>query len=84
MAIEKRVTHSRKNKDGDITHIKAGGSIISKELAIIYIDAGLYGYYTYEDNSRADVYVYNKNGARHIKTNADRTSKNNLDNLPDC
>ena len=84
MVMEKRVTHSRKSENGNITHLKADGAIVSKQDVIIYIDAGLYKYYTSEAGYKAEVFVYYENGAKHIKTNADRTSKNNLDNLPDC
>lgn len=86
MAIDRRVTHSRKNSDGDITHIANPSSwgTVSKADAIKHIDGNDYRYFVNEAGYESDVHVYTQNGVKHIKTYADATSKNNLDNLPDC
>ena len=82
--ISKRVTHVQKDSDGDITYIgnPAEWGKISKSQAINEIEGMICKYYTYEESYKSDVVVYSVSGRKHLKTNADRTSKNNLDNLP--
>jgi len=87
MTERRKVTHSRKDEDGDITHIgnlSATWNIISKAQAIKDIENKDYRYYVNEAGYESEVYVYTKNGNKHIKTTSDSTSKNNLDNLPNC
>lgn len=76
--MSKKVTHVRKDSDGDI--IRAKGSTWEEATSTVVnnINAGS-DYYVQEVSPKADVHVYQE---KHIRTNADSSSKNNLDNLP--
>lgn len=85
---DRRVRQTAKDRDGDITSLCNGGetwSPRSKSLAIADIDSGAHRYYVREEGEGAWVVVYTaSDGRKHLKTTADRSSKNNLDNLPNC
>lgn len=84
----RRVTHSGKNGDGDITKIGNPGeswSPRSRADAIRDIEGGTYRYYVNAAGYETDVSVVKlSDGTKYLRTTADKTSKNNLDNLPDC
>ena len=86
--IDRLVTQSGKDADGDITKLCNPGkywSPVSKTEAISHIEQGLYRYYTEDSQGRAaDVQVYKRDGVKHLRTDSDSSSANNLDNLPDC
>lgn len=85
---DRRVRQTGKDKDGDITSLCNRGedwSPRAKILAIGDIEARTHTYYVREESDRADVVVYTgDDGKKHLKTVADRSSKNNLDNLRNC
>lgn len=88
MTIDRRVTKTRKDDDGDITALCNTGewwSPRSKEDAISDIDSKNYRYYVKSGNDEVDIHVvkHPKYG-RYLRTNPDRTTGNNLDDLPDC
>jgi hypothetical protein len=86
MASERRVRKTGKNKEGDITSL-CGPEWWSPRLkaeAISDIEGGSYRYYVEEVAPKVYVQVINAGGTKHLRTTADTTSKNNLDNLPDC
>lgn len=84
---ERRVTQSGKDTDGDITHLCNPGAPWSpkaKDDAIREIEGGTVTYYVKEEAPRTDVHVVNENGKKYLRTDKDKSSKNNLDNLPNC
>lgn len=86
MAIQKIITHSKKDRDGDILAIgKLYEPPISKEEAIRNIESNTYEYYSQHPNcpirSKIEV-VYDRFKGKYIRTILDGTTMNNLDNLP--
>ena len=85
---DRRVTKSGKDRDGDITSLCNPGESWtprSKADAISDIENKTHTYYVNEAGYRSEVRVYRGDyGKKHLRTDADRTSKNNLDNLPNC
>jgi hypothetical protein len=85
---DRRVKKSGKDKDGDITSLCNAGeswSPRSKSNVISDIDGNLHRYYVDEAGYTTDVSVVKRSdGTKFLRTTADKTSKNNLDNLPDC
>ena len=81
---DRRVRQTGKNADGDITSLCNTGepwSPRSKADAKSDITSGTHTYFVDEAGYRSEVQVTSDG---HLRTNADATSKNNLDNLPDC
>jgi len=84
---DRRVRATGKDRDGDITKLCNSGqywSPVYKDDAIRHIETNTHRYFVDEAGYRTDVEVINRGGSKHLRTTADRTSKNNLDNLPDC
>lgn len=85
---DRKVTASGKDKDGDITKLCNSGESWSpraKADAIRDIDNGIHSYYVQQPGtSRTEVRVVNEGGSKYLRTTADKSSNNNLDNLPDC
>lgn len=84
---DRQVTQSRKDADGDITHLCNPGQVwspVSKADVIMHIENKLHTYYVKQKNHRSEVYVYESGGKKHLKTTPDGYTENNLDNLPDC
>ena len=85
---DRRVRRSGKDGQGDITALCDGGNDwgrVTNATAISHIDDGTHTYFVNEDGSRSNVRVIRESGsAPYLRTTADKTSKNNLDNLPDC
>lgn len=84
--LERKVTGTSKDSDGDITGLcnNSGWGKVSKAEAIRHIENNTYSYYVEVSAPRVSVTVYEANGKKHLRTVSDKTSKNNLDNLPDC
>lgn len=85
---DRRVTHSRKDRDGDITALGNPGEWWSPRMkanAIADIEGGDHTYYVQAPGtSRAEVRVVKGQTGKYLRSDPDRSSKNNLDNLPDC
>lgn len=84
---DRRVTKSRKDSEGDITALCNDGAAWSprkKADAIRDIENKDHTYYVDRAGHRTDVHVVNVGGKKHLRTTKDSTSKNNLDNLPNC
>jgi len=77
--VAREITHIRKDNSGDITDVKGTTWQENRATVVRHIDIGIHKYYVEQESPRADVHVYN---VKFIRTNADSTSKNNLDNLP--
>jgi hypothetical protein len=87
MATERRVRTTGKDHGGNITSLCHAGEWWSprqKADAIRDIEGGNYRYYVEEQSPRTYVQVVTVAGRKHLRTTADRTSRNNLDNLPNC
>ncbi|MAB00456.1 MAG: hypothetical protein CMN86_19485 [Stappia sp.] len=85
--VDRRVTASGKDDDGDITKLCNSSEYWSprpKADAIRDIENKTHSYYVDQTGHRTDVHVVNEGGKKYLRTTADKTSKNNLDNLPNC
>ena len=86
MALEVKGTD--KDRYGVITHLcgGAGGWRDTVEGVIKDINTGTYAYVVNVGGYNADVYVVPATAAHkaYLKTTADTTIRNNLDNLPSC
>lgn len=83
----REVTHSRKDRDGDITALCNRGASWSprqKRDAINDIEQRAHSYYTMVNGRRANILVVNDHGNKYLRTHEDMTRRNNLDDLPDC
>lgn len=84
---DRRVTKTQKNSEEDILGLCNPGadwSPRSKADAIRDIDNRLHTYYVDAAGYRTDIHVVNDPDGKYLRTDADRSSGNNLDNLPDC
>jgi hypothetical protein len=83
---ERDVTQTRKDRDGDITALCNPGqswSPRSRSNAISDIESGTHRYFVpWTDGKRTEIKVVN--GPKYLRTDRDNTSRNNLDDLPDC
>jgi hypothetical protein len=86
--VSRKVTHSGKNPDGDITALCNPGEFWSprnKEDAIRDIERGDYSYYVEAPGvGPVDIEVVPGSNGKYLRTERDRTTRNNLDDLPDC
>lgn len=77
-----------KNSQGDITSLCNAGepwSPRSKANAISDIDTGTHEYWVNWVNSpETKIKVVNGPSGKYLRTDRDSTSRNNLDDLPDC
>ena len=85
--MDRAVTRTGKDANGDITRLcnpHASWSPVSKETAIRDIEAGTHSYHVPWTTGRTEIRVVRGRNGRHLRTNQDSTSRNNLDDLPDC
>ena len=84
---DRRVTATGKDSDGDITRLCNSGELWSprsKADAVRDIETKTHSYYVDRAGHRSEVHVVTVGSKKHLRTNADKTSDNNLDNLPNC
>ena len=82
---DRRVTQSGKDRDGDITALCGVWGRALKATAIREIDDRVHRYFVrLSGGADVDVVVVNGRSGRYLRTDPDRTSRNNLDDLPDC
>jgi hypothetical protein len=84
---QRAVTHSGKDRDGDITSLCKPGeywSPQSKAGAISDIELHLHSYYVPWPEGPTPIRVVNGLTGKYLRTDRDNTSRNNLDDLPDC
>ncbi len=85
---DRKVTKTGKNRDGDITSLCGDGaawSPRSKADAISDIKNGLHTYYVSWPEKRTEIRVVpDKTKGDYLRTDRDSTTKNNLDDLPNC
>ena len=83
----RRVTASGKDADGDITALCNSAEAWSprnKADAINDIESGTHSYYVGQGTDRVGIHVVDGSTGKYLRTDPDRTSTNNLDDLPDC
>lgn len=77
------IKNVRKNRDGDITHVGVSGNWDWPVAQVVSSIEGKTNTFFVKCPQRADVYVARtSNGYKFLKTTADTTVTNNLDNLP--
>ncbi len=84
---ERKVTQTGKDADGDITKLcnpNSDWSPRSKARAISDIENAVCVYYVEVGSSKTYVRVVNGSSGKYLRTEADSTAADNLDNLPDC
>ncbi|PHS59767.1 MAG: hypothetical protein COB00_17375 [Alcanivorax sp.] len=85
---DRQVTATGKDEDGDIIRLCNSGSFWSprsKADAIYDIENRIHRYFvriSYLED--VDIKVVTRDGKKYLRTDPDKTTSNNLDNLPDC
>lgn len=85
---DRQVTATGKDEDGDIMRLcnsENFWSPRSKAEAIYDIENGIHRYFvriSYLED--VDIKVVTRGGKKYLRTDPDKTTSNNLDNLPDC
>ena len=84
----REVLQTRKNSQGDILALCNPSQIWSpraKSDAIRDIEIGLSTYFfPWFDGTTTQVHVVNGPTGKYLRTDKDQTTRNNLDDLPDC
>lgn len=85
---DRAVTHTGKDQDGDITKLCKPGEYWSpryKRDAINDIESGTHRYYVpWPDGKSTWIHVVDGPHGKYLRTDKDNTTRNNLDDLPDC
>ena len=86
---DRRVTQTKKDRDGDITALCRPGetwSPRSKAGAIRDIEGGAHTYHVlWPDNVRTEIRVVDDRAkGKYLRTDKDGTTRNNLRDLPNC
>jgi len=82
---ERRVKQSKKSSEGDILALCNDGELWSprlKEDAIYDIENKIYSYYVVIGRERIEIKVIDGRTGKCLRTDPDKTKKNNLDDLP--
>lgn len=85
--MERQVTNTRKDKDGDILALCGPGSWSPREkpYAIADIESGVHTYFVQWPEKRTEVRVVDDSvRGKYLRTDRDDTPRNNLDDLPNC
>jgi len=84
---DREVRNTGKDNDGDITKLCDPGqswSPRSKADAIRDIENSTHTYHVPWKSGRTEIRVVNGANGKYLRTDRDNTSRNNLDDLPDC
>ena len=84
---ERLVTRTGKDINGDITSLCNHAEYWSprmKHNAINDIELGIHKYYTLSGSIKTYVRVVNGPTGKYLRTDSDTTTRNNLDDLPNC
>jgi len=85
---DRPVIETCKNKEGDILALccpNHSWSPRKKHDAIHDIESGIHQYYVPWTKGRTEIRVVNDSiKGKYLRTDSDNTSKNNLDDLPNC
>lgn len=85
--MKRRVTKSKKDKSGDIIGLCSSESWSPRAKADVIsdIESKLHSYYVNEAGFETAVEVITRaDKTKFLRTSADTTNENNLDNLPNC
>ena len=83
---DRRITHSRKDRYGNITAIGQPGQYWSPRSAadaIRDIEFGQHTYFVQWPEKRTEIRVVSGANGKYLRTDRDATTRNNLDDLPD-
>jgi hypothetical protein len=84
---DREVTHTGKDRNGDITALCNPGSWWSprsKADAISDIDSKTHTYYVKWPEKRTEIKVVDGPNGKYLRTDRDDTLRNNLADLPNC
>jgi hypothetical protein len=84
---DRQVTRTQKDSEGDIFALCDPGVLWSprkKRDAINDIEYGIHKYYVSWPEGRTEIHVVNGPNGKYLRTDRDNTTRNNLDDLPDC
>lgn len=85
---DRQVTRTGKDYAGDITKLcnhGEGWSPRAKRDAIFEIENGVHTYFVrWSDGLRTEIRVVRGQSGKYLRTDRDNTTRNNLDDLPDC
>ena len=84
---DRAVRRTGKDSDGDITALcnrSQSWSPRKKEDAIRDIESGTHTYYVPWQDGRTEIHVVDDPDGKYLRTDHDNTTRNNLDDLPDC
>jgi len=84
---DRRVTKTGKDRDGDITALCNDGqswSPRSKRDSIADIENEQHTYHVQWPEKRTEIRVVQGPTGKYLRTDRDTTTRNNLDDLPDC
>lgn len=83
--MDRKVTGTGKDSDGDITRLCGAWGGTTKAQAISDIENKSHSYHVQQPGTaRTDVHVVKGPSGKYLRTTADPANANNLDNLPDC
>ena len=85
----RQVKCTTKDSMREVTHVGGQDNYAirfyeNEQAAIYHIENNIHSYFTYVDGFEAEVRVVIINGRKHLRTNRDGTTQNNLSKLPDC
>ncbi|KQT70365.1 hypothetical protein ASG51_12765 [Methylobacterium sp. Leaf465] len=84
---DRAVRKTGKNAERDITALCNDGDAWSprrKQDAINDIEFGMHSYHVPWPNGRTEIRVVQGPNGKYLRTDRDTTTRNNLDDLPDC
>jgi len=84
---DRAVRQTKKDSDGDILALCDSGSSWNyryKADAIRDIELGIHNYFVPWTDGRTAIRVVNGPTGKYLRTDRDSTSRNNLDDLPNC
>lgn len=85
---DRRITRTRKDRDGDITHVcnpDMSWSPRSSSRTIRDIENRTHTYFVRNHAGRSDVHVATAaTGKKYLRTDPNGSCTDNLDDLPDC
>lgn len=87
MMVERKVTKSRKDTVGNIVGLcnpDEWWSPRNSNEIISDIEGVLYSYYVIVEGQKVEIKVIKGIMGKYLRTDPDKTTKNNLDDLPDC
>ena len=85
---DREVKRTRKDKNRDIVALCNFSELWSpklKSMAILEIEENIHRYFVKVGDNEVDIHVVNDRlKGKYLITDPDETSRNNLDDLPDC